>query len=64
MEELKPNIAISDMMVYINECYENKVLCTKHLQGFLVCLSCFAPHLAEELNEVYLKNNISIVKQN
>ncbi|MDR2829373.1 MAG: class I tRNA ligase family protein, partial [Mycoplasmataceae bacterium] len=62
MEERKHNIAISDMMVYINECYKNKVLLKNHLEGFLVILGCFAPFLAEELNEQILKNNSSISK--
>jgi leucyl-tRNA synthetase len=43
------NVAVSQMMVYINECYNHKVFLTSHLQNFLVILSCFAPHLSEEL---------------
>jgi leucyl-tRNA synthetase len=62
MEGLKQNLAISDMMIYINECYENKILYKQHLQSFLVCLSCFAPFVAEELNATILKSKISITK--
>ncbi len=55
------NIAISKMMVYINECNKNTILCKEHLDNFLIVLSCFAPFIAEELYQ-YLnpKNNESI----
>jgi leucyl-tRNA synthetase len=62
MEQLKHNVAISDMMVYINECYVDKIIYKEHMLGFLVILSCFAPHLAEELNNIVLNNNKSITK--
>jgi leucyl-tRNA synthetase len=43
------NVAVSQMMIYINECYNHQILSRCHLENFLVVLSCFAPHLAEEL---------------
>jgi leucyl-tRNA synthetase len=43
------NTSISQMMIYINECYAHKVLSKQHMQDFLVVLSCFAPHIAEEI---------------
>jgi leucyl-tRNA synthetase len=49
IEERSFNVAISQMMIYINECYNYKTLNTEHAQSFLIVLSCFAPHLAEEL---------------
>ncbi|MDR2568124.1 MAG: leucine--tRNA ligase, partial [Mycoplasmataceae bacterium] len=65
MDELKQNLAVSDMMIYINECYNEttKTYSKNHLNKFLVVLSCFAPHLAEELNEISLHNSNSIVGQ-
>jgi len=45
------NIAISEMMVFINEIYINKIVTEKYLNSFLILFSCFAPHLAEELWE-------------
>ncbi len=44
------NVAISDMMVFINACYNAKKLYIDYLQSFSVVLNCFAPHLSEELN--------------
>ena len=56
------NVAISDMMVFINACYSAHKWSKKQMQGFLVVLSCFAPHLAEELNQM-LGDTLSITKQ-
>lgn len=53
IEELKFNIAISKMMIYINHLYKvNKISDVKYLKDFLILLSPFAPHIAEELNEM------------
>ncbi len=49
IEKQNFNVAISEMMIFINECYKNKIIPEKYLCGFLVALSCYAPHLAEEL---------------
>jgi leucyl-tRNA synthetase len=49
IDNLGFNVAISQMMIYINSCYVNKTLYTQHLEAFVIVLSCFAPHLAEEL---------------
>jgi leucyl-tRNA synthetase len=57
------NTAISQMMIYINECYAHKVLSKQHMQDFLIVLSCFAPHLAEEIWHEVFKHNSSITKQ-
>ncbi len=46
------NVAISDMMIFINACYNSKVLNKEYMHNFLSVLSCYAPHLAEELNEM------------
>ena len=46
------NVAISDMMVFINSCYSFDKLNKKYMHNFLIVLSCFAPHLAEELNSM------------
>ena len=46
------NVAISDMMVFINSCYSFEELNKEYLHNFLIVLSCFAPHLAEELNNM------------
>lgn len=43
------NVAISKMMIYINHCYDSKTLYVEHLKNFIIILSCFAPHIAEEI---------------
>ena len=45
------NTAISQMMVFINDCYKEKQLNLSDIKGFIKILSCFAPHLGEELWE-------------
>lgn len=50
IEELKFNLAISNLMVYINELYKyNKIKSINYLKSFLIMLSPFAPHISEEL---------------
>ncbi|MEK4565987.1 leucine--tRNA ligase [Alkalihalobacillus sp. FSL R5-0424] len=47
--ELRFNVGISQMMVYINEAYKQEVLPKDQMEGFVKILSPIAPHLAEEL---------------
>ncbi|MBM0067025.1 leucine--tRNA ligase [Alkalicoccobacillus gibsonii] len=47
--ELRFNVGISQMMVYINEAYKQEVLPKDQMEGFVIILSPIAPHLAEEL---------------
>ncbi|ARK31783.1 leucine--tRNA ligase [Halalkalibacter krulwichiae] len=49
MTELRFNVAISQMMVFINEGYKQEVLPKDIMEGFVKMLSPIAPHLAEEL---------------
>lgn len=52
IEDLKFNIAISKMMVYINFLYKlSEINDIKYFTNFLIILSPFAPHIAEELME-------------
>ncbi|WP_458412166.1 leucine--tRNA ligase [Schinkia sp. CFF1] len=48
-EHLRFNVAISQMMVFINEAYKAEVLPLEYMKGFVKLLSPVAPHLAEEL---------------
>lgn len=50
------NLAISDMMIFINQLYKVKVVAKQYLKNFLVVLSCFAPHLSEELWTTFDQN--------
>jgi leucyl-tRNA synthetase len=49
INEYKFNTAISQMMIFINECYPNDSLPREYLEAFTIILSCFAPHMAEEI---------------
>ena len=50
LENLNFNTAISQLMVFINVCYKNEEqIYQPYWEGLLKLLSCFAPHLAEEL---------------
>ncbi|MBT4277974.1 leucine--tRNA ligase [Candidatus Falkowbacteria bacterium] len=43
------NTAISQMMIFVNECTKHKVLPKSAMERFLVLLAPFAPHITEEL---------------
>ena len=51
IEEMRFNTAVSQMMVFINEAYQQEVLPKQFMEGFVLLLSPFAPHIAEELWE-------------
>ena len=59
-ENLRFNTAISQMMIFINECYKNTSIPRQYLEGFLQLLNPVSPHLTEELNEVVLGNKESL----
>ncbi|MCR5795498.1 MAG: leucine--tRNA ligase [Solobacterium sp.] len=49
IETLNLNTAVSQMMIFINDCYKLGKVNRKMVKGFIQCLSCYAPHLGEEL---------------
>lgn len=49
LDKNRYNTAISQMMVFINDCYKEKELNQLFMREFLKILSCFAPHISEEL---------------
>ena len=49
IETLNFNTAISQMMIFVNDCYRNGKANKGMLTDFVKMLSCFAPHLGEEL---------------
>lgn len=60
MREYALNIAISEMMVFVNVMYKHKLINYQLLDNFLILLSCFAPHLAEELYSVNHKSSVCL----
>lgn len=48
-EGMRNNTAISQLMVFINECYKAEKLPKAYIEGFLLLISPITPHLTEEL---------------
>ncbi len=48
-EQLHFNTAISQMMVFVNDCYKASALPLTYMEGFVKMLSPVVPHVAEEL---------------
>ncbi len=62
IEELKFNLVISKMMVFVNALYKKPTIAIEEWRGFLVLLSTIAPHIAEELLEKSKQSQIKIQK--
>jgi len=62
IENFKFNTAVSQLMILVNELEKEKTLFAVHYSQFLILLSPFAPHIAEELWEK-LGNKESIYLQ-
>ncbi|MBS7345763.1 MAG: leucine--tRNA ligase [Caryophanon sp.] len=49
IEGIRFNTAISQMMVFINDCYKADVIPAEYAQGFVKLIAPIAPHIAEEI---------------
>lgn len=49
IETLNLNTAISQMMIFINECYRADQIYVEYAKGFIKMFACFAPHMGEEI---------------
>lgn len=49
IETLNLNTAISQMMIFINECYKADQIYVEYTKGFIKMFACFAPHMGEEI---------------
>ncbi|MDR1782614.1 MAG: leucine--tRNA ligase [Bacilli bacterium] len=48
-ENLMFNTAISQMMIFVNECYKHDKIYQPYLNGFIQVFSCICPHIGNEL---------------
>lgn len=48
-ETLNMNTAISQMMIFINDCYKADTIYREYALNFIKMLSCVAPHICEEM---------------
>lgn len=51
-ENLGFNTAISQMMIFINECYKVETIYRPYAENFIKMLSCIAPHICEEMWQI------------
>ena len=56
-ETLGFNTAISQFMIFVNECYKVGKCPKEYALGFIKMISCITPHMGEELWEIYGHNN-------
>lgn len=60
IETLNLNTAISQMMIFINECYKADAIYVEYAKNFIKMLSTYAPHLGEEIWQTVFHNENSI----
>lgn len=56
IEELRLNTAISQMMIFINDCYKEEKIYKEYAINFIQMLSVFAPHVSNEMYEILTGN--------
>lgn len=52
IETLNLNTAISQMMIFINECYKTDAVPKDYAVNFIQMLSCYAPHIGSEMYQI------------
>jgi len=57
IENLRLNTAISQMMIFINECYKQEKIYKEYAINFIQLLSVYAPHLGLEMYEILTGKN-------
>ena len=56
-ETLGFNTAISQFMIFVNECYKVGKCPKEYAEGFIKMMSCVTPHMGEEIWEMYGHDN-------
>ena len=57
IESLSLNTAISQMMIFINDCYKEEKLYKEYAINFVQMLSVYAPHVGNEMYEILTGKN-------
>ena len=57
IENLRLNTAISQMMIFINDCYKEEKIYKDYAINFIQMLSVFAPHVCNEMYEILTGQN-------
>lgn len=57
IENLRLNTAISQMMIFINDCYKQEKMYKEYAINFIQLLSVYAPHLGLEMYEILTGKN-------
>ena len=52
IENLRLNTAISQMMIFINDCYKEEKIYKEYAINFIQMLSVFSPHIGSEMYEI------------
>lgn len=52
IDSLRLNTAISQMMIFINDCYKVEKVYKEYIINFVQVLSCFTPHICNEMYEI------------
>lgn len=63
IEKFQFNLAISDMMIFMNHCFKHCNVSKDYINNFLKTLSLFAPFVADELNEILGNSNYLFFSQ-
>ncbi len=62
-ERMAFNTAISQMMIFVNEANKIKAISKEQLHGMCKLLNPIAPHITEEINEMFNLSNDILVRQ-
>ncbi len=57
IENLNLNTAISQMMIFVNDCYKEEKLYEEYAINFVQMLSVYAPHIGNEMYEILTGKN-------
>ena len=60
IENMQFNTAISQLMIFVNDCNKAEYIPKKYALGFIKLLAPFAPHISEEMWQIYGHDKTSV----